>query len=113
MIPKHITEKFLLPDNIITIGEVEFHISSGKTVNLEDVIISIIPTEFLKYYSDLKSFLLLDVEHLAIPDDQKNKLKYEIRKISSFPLSINSIILTSQNITFSVDYKTITIGSEI
>ena len=82
-------------------------------MNLEDVIISIIPTEFLKYYSDLKSFLLLDVEHLAIPDDQKNKLKYEIRKISSFPLSINSIILTSQNITFSVDYKTITIGSEI
>ena len=102
----------MLPNNIIKIADTEFFISKGEIVNLEDILNSIVPAEFLRYFSDLKSLLSIDVESLDLPIDQKNRLASEIYRISLLPLSLASIILTSPNINITIDYKQISIGNK-
>ena len=90
----------------------EFLISLGGTIYLEDVVLNLISKDFARFYTKLDEFLALDPETLEISTNEKRKLHEEINYLKTLPLNLSSIVFSSDTLHFMVHYKSIMIGNK-
>jgi protein phosphatase PTC2/3 len=100
------------PGMTVSIADVEFELSAGEEVRLEDVVFELIPLEIRDFYQNAREVLEVEPETVAKTEKELDLVKTTIGRLKTFPPSLRSLHFSSTGLSFSLHYKPISLGNQ-